>query len=159
MKYHMRRTDREITDKEQLQQILKNGKFAAIAMSVDNDPYLVTLSYGYDAANRRFYFHTAEDGQKIEYLRRNPRVCLMVVEDGGYLQGECAHVYRSVVVRGRMAFVEDEAEKNRGFDVLLNQLERDPEIMRATIAQRPKRVAQTRILRLDVEEMSGKEGR
>jgi uncharacterized protein len=57
-RYHMRRKDRQITDKDELSEILTQGKYAIISMCRDNEPYIVTLSYGYDKAKNALYFHT-----------------------------------------------------------------------------------------------------
>jgi len=46
-KYHVRKTEREITNQSELLDILKRGKYTTISMCRDNEPYLVTLSYGY----------------------------------------------------------------------------------------------------------------
>jgi uncharacterized protein len=44
----MRRPDRQITDENELREILLKSKYIVIAMCRDNKPYVVTLSYGYD---------------------------------------------------------------------------------------------------------------
>jgi hypothetical protein len=45
--YHLQnRPDREITSDEEITGILRKGKYAVISMCRDNEPYIVTLSYG-----------------------------------------------------------------------------------------------------------------
>jgi len=46
--YHMNKKEREIVDRNVLIGILKQGKYATVSMCRDNEPYIVTLSYGYD---------------------------------------------------------------------------------------------------------------
>ena len=46
-------------------------------------------------------------------LRANPRVWGQVIEDRGYLPGQCAHAYRSVMFEARAEFVTDLQEKRR----------------------------------------------
>ena len=92
-KYHIRRVEKEISDKEDLLEILKNGKFAIISMSKENEAYLVTLSYGYDELKNSLYFHCAKEGQKIDFIKSNPFVCGTVIEDNGYEEG-CGQAYR-----------------------------------------------------------------
>jgi nitroimidazol reductase NimA-like FMN-containing flavoprotein (pyridoxamine 5'-phosphate oxidase superfamily) len=48
MTFHLRRKDKEITDVNTLKKILKTTKYITIALSADNQPYLVSLSHGYD---------------------------------------------------------------------------------------------------------------
>ena len=161
MKYHMRnRPEREIKDQAVLDEILAGGKFAALAMCRNGEPYIVTLSYGYDPSGRALYFHCAKDGLKTVFVRENPSVCATVVEDHGYVPGECKHVYRSVVVRGRIT-IADGDDKQKGVNVLLDHLEKQPEIMRAKL-ESPARQARIEtamdVWRLDIEEISGKVG-
>jgi len=42
----MQKKEREILDKNILFEILKYGKFSTISMCRNDDPYIVTLSYG-----------------------------------------------------------------------------------------------------------------
>ena len=51
MKYHIRRSEREIKDQQKLIKIIKEGKFAVLALCVKDEPYAVTMSYGFDEKN------------------------------------------------------------------------------------------------------------
>jgi len=64
----MRRKEKEITDKEEMINILENAEYITIAMSRNNEPYLVTLSHGYDRNQNCIYFHCAKEGKKIDFL-------------------------------------------------------------------------------------------
>jgi uncharacterized protein len=74
MPYHVRRSDRAIADQEQMVAIIENCRYATIALSKGNEPYLVTLSYGYDKTENALYFHCGKEGQKIDFLKSNPKV-------------------------------------------------------------------------------------
>ena len=155
-KYHLRKTEREITDQQEIIEILKNGKFTTIAMCRDNEPYLVTLSYGYDQKKKSLYFHAATVGQKLDFIRDNPEVCATVVEDRGYVESECDQHYRSAVFRGKMYVVEELEEKKYGLDKLLNHLEKEPEPIKKRNVQDDSKYDKVAILRLDITEMTGK---
>lgn len=157
--YHMRRSDREITDRNEIDGILKNGTYASVALCRGDEPYVVSLSYGYDKAANRLYFHCAGSGRKLEVLAENPRACASVVEDGGYVRGQCEHRYRSVVLSGKMAVVTDLEEKKHGFEVLLNHLERDPAPVKARTLPDAAAYGAVTVLRLDIESAAGKQGR
>lgn len=152
----MRRVEKEISDMETLIKILKGGKYAVISMCKENEVYLVTLSYGYDESKNALYFHCAKEGQKIEFIKSNPFVCGTVIEDNGYKDG-CSQAYRSVVFRGKMVILEDIHEKKIGFDVLLNQLENDPSTTKNKFFKKDEIYENLRMLRLDINEISGKE--
>ena len=113
MNHHPRRADREITDLNEIQRILENGKFCTIAMARENEPYLVSLSYGYDKANKRLYFHCASEGEKLDYIYKNPYVCATIIEDHGYMAEDCDHLYSLLIIRGKMDLAADISEKIR----------------------------------------------
>ena len=70
----MRRADKAITDRAELDEIIRDSQICRVAFAVDNQPYLVPLCFGYDGS--ALYFHTARRGKKIDCLERNPRVCV-----------------------------------------------------------------------------------
>ncbi len=85
-KYHLHnRTERELKDEAEIKAILNKGKFTVISMCRNNEPYIVSLSYGYDVKNNSLYFHCSRKGLKLEFIRENPKVCATVIEDGGYV--------------------------------------------------------------------------
>ncbi len=155
-KYHMRRVEKEIKDKEDLLEILKGGKYSVISMCKENEPYIVTLSYGYNEDRNAFYIHCSNEGQKIDFIKSNPYVCGTVIEDNGY-EEECGQAFRSVVFRGKMEIVEDLEEKKIGFNSLLNQLEKDPNGMKEKFFEKEETYQNTGMLRLDITDISGKE--
>lgn len=155
-KYHMQHADREITDPAVVTGILKTGKYMAVAMSEGDRPYVVVLSCGYDEAGRCFYFHCAKKGRKTDIIAKNPHVCGTIVEDHGYVKGDCSHNYRSAVVWGTMTMVDDLAEKKHALDVLLRQLEGDPEVIRPQFVKDEQAVAGVGILRLAIEHVDCK---
>ncbi len=75
----MRRTDREITVREEVDEIIRGSDVCRLAFAVANEPYLVPVSFGYDG--RCIYFHTAESGRKIDSLAANNRVCFEFERD------------------------------------------------------------------------------
>lgn len=158
MKYHMRRAERRIEEWEAIEEILRGGRFATLAFCRDNEPYIATLSYGYESATRSLYFHCAKDGLKTEFITANRRVCATIVQDDGYRQGECAHAYRSLVIRGSVEVLEDDCDKRGALDVMIGHLEERPEIMRAKMPDRTAQFDAVAIWKLAIEEISGKEG-
>lgn len=157
-KYHMRNKDKEITKKSELVKILKNGKYAVIAMCRKNEPYVVTLNYGYDKKKNALYFHNALKGLKIDFIKRNPNVCATIIKDEGYVMGECSHKYKSVVMWGKIRLVEKMEEKKYAMKVLLNHLEENPELAAKGLFEDEKRFLNVGIMRLGIKEMTGKKG-
>jgi nitroimidazol reductase NimA-like FMN-containing flavoprotein (pyridoxamine 5'-phosphate oxidase superfamily) len=158
-RYHMHKQEREITDPDALLDILSEGQYVVLAMCRENEPYVVTLSYGHDRQAHALYFHTALQGLKLDVIEQNPRVCGTVIEDRGYIQGECAHAYRSLVLWGEMYVVDDVAEKKHGMEILTEHLESDPDPIRRKHLQKADAYERVAILRLDIQHMTGKQGR
>jgi uncharacterized protein len=160
MKYHVRRTDRQITEPAALERILSQGKYATVALCRHGEPYLVTMNYGYSSRQGALYFHCAKEGQKTDFIRENPDACATVVEDRGYIQNECEHHYASVVIRGRVEIVEGHEQKQKGLEVLIDHLEQQPEVMKAKLRlpERQRRLDESvDIWKLTIAEMTGKE--
>ncbi len=157
-RYHMNKLEREISDSAEIRRILKQGKYAVLSLCRLNEPYVVTLSYGYDQAANVLYFHTAFKGLKLEFIRSNSSVCATVIEDRGYLKNECAHAYRSVVFWGKISIVNDLEEKKHGLDVLLCHLEECPDPIRKRNFPNDEAYQNVCLLRLEIQEISGKGG-
>ena len=155
-KFHMQKYERQIKDKTIVNNILKNGKYAIISMCLNNDPYIITLSYGYDSLNNALYFHSAKEGLKLKFIQVNSRVCGTVIEDKGYKTHQCSHSYRSVVFWGDMNEVQDIKEKKYGFEVMIDQLEEDPNKVKKRFLRNEKIYQDTSILRLDINYITGK---
>lgn len=156
-KYHMHKKEREITDRIKLLEIIKRGKYATIGLCHGDNPYVVTLNYGYDDTQNCLYFHSALRGLKLEFLRKNPNVCATVIQDLGYVDGQCDHKYRSAVLWGKMELVGNLEEKKHGLNVLLDHLESDPDRMKKKLLSKEDVFEKVAILRLDISQICGKE--
>lgn len=157
-KYHMRRTEKEIKEDEVIAGILKNGRYAVLSLCRNEEPYIVTMNYGYDGSGDCLYFHCAREGIKLEFIKRNPAVCATVIEDLGYRQGECDHAYRSVLMRGEMNVLTETGDKEHALDMMIYHLEENPEPVNRRIKSNEKALTGVCILRLDIHEVTAKQG-
>jgi uncharacterized protein len=158
-KYHMRRQDRQINDVNELSEILSQGKYIVVSMCRDNEPYIVTLSYGFDKTQNVLFLHTGPKGLKVDFISYNPNVCATIIDDRGYLMGECGHEYRSIVINGRISFVESLEEKKYGMEVILNHLEYNPYIIKEKTLKNENMYNNISILKMDIMSLVGKKGR
>jgi hypothetical protein len=151
----MRRKEKEVKNLSEIKTILATAKYVTIAMCRGGEPYLVTLSHGYDEKRNAIYFHCARDGKKIDILTDNNLVWGQALEDRGYSDGNCDHLFASVHFRGRVSFVEDEAEKRHALATMIRQLEKEPDkVMVAQVTDGS--VAKVNIGRIDIDYLSGK---
>jgi hypothetical protein len=154
-RYHPLRIEKEITDRNELLAIIRGRQFLTIAMCGDNEPYLVTLNYAFAEKEECFYVHCANAGKKLNILRANPRVWGQIVEDRGYVKGQCTHAYRAVMFEGMAEFIDAPEEKRRALDMMIERFEPDPTEMKARLT--PAVLMKTTVLRFRVVGMSGKQ--
>jgi len=155
-KYHMQKKEREIIDKRIIMEILKNGKFSTISMCRNDEPYIVTLSYGFDETFNCLYFHSAQNGLKLEYLKENKKICGTILEDLGYVKSACSHKYSSIVFGGDMTIVKDLDEKKHAFDIMLKHLEDNPSKLKKRFFKNDKSYNNTCLLKLEIISITGK---
>jgi nitroimidazol reductase NimA-like FMN-containing flavoprotein (pyridoxamine 5'-phosphate oxidase superfamily) len=153
MAFHVRRKDREITDPNEMRTVLKSTNYVTVALCMDNEPYLVSFSHGYDETKNCLYFHCAPEGKKLIYAQKNNRVWGQAMLDYG-VTDECDYAYTSVHFWGTMVTLTDLAEKRHGMEVLVRQLSQTPEAKLAKISA--EKLAKTQMGRIDIEGMSGK---
>jgi len=156
MKYHQRRPEKTITDREQLLKVLREGNVVTLAMCHNNEPYLVTVNYAFDEAESAIYFHCAQQGKKFDYLSANPRVWGQVFIDGGYMEGECNHRFIAVQFAAKAAFVEEESAKHAALTLLINHFESNPEPVLKRFLGNPAALAGVSIVRLELQHITGK---
>ncbi len=154
--YHLRRSEKTIADLDELYEVIAGQKYLTLALCREDEPYLVTLSYGFDRERNCFYFHCAGEGKKMDFWRANPTVWGQIVEDHGYLPGHCNHAFRSVQFRGQVSFLKDVEEKRRALSLMVEQLEPDPETVKAQMLGQ-KRVCAVTVGKIAIEGMSGKQ--
>jgi nitroimidazol reductase NimA-like FMN-containing flavoprotein (pyridoxamine 5'-phosphate oxidase superfamily) len=125
----MRRKDKEITDTAEIIKIIAGEKVCRLAMSLDGEPYVIPLNFGYtfDAGQLVLYFHGAKEGKKLDILKSNPKACFEI---------DCAHkllaplsgdafkysfAFKSVIGFGAIEFIPDEniAEKKAALGIFM----------------------------------------
>jgi len=157
MSFHLRRKDKEVTDERLMKKILKTTKYVTIALSMNNEPYLVSLSHGYDEKKNCVYFHCAKEGKKLQYLSSNDTVWGQALLDYGYSEGECTYLYASVHFSGKVTMLENLEEKREALACMIRQIDKNPETLITDL--RPERLRNTVVGRIDVAYMSGKKSK
>lgn len=154
MPFHVRRKDREIIDNQKLRKILESTKYVTIALCIDNKPYLVSLSHGYDTVRNCIYFHCANEGKKLIYINANNQTWGQAVQDYGVTE-ECDYAYTSVHFSGKISLITSLPEKQHAIEVMMRQLSVNPEEKLAKI--KPEKLAKTTMGRIDIDYMTGKQ--
>ncbi|MFX0014092.1 MAG: pyridoxamine 5'-phosphate oxidase family protein [Promethearchaeota archaeon] len=151
----IRRKEKAITDENEMKQILQSAQYITIAMCKDNQPYLVTLSHGYDPERGLLFFHCASDGKKIDYLTSNNVVWGQALIDLGYAQGACDHLYATTQFKGKVSFIQDLEEKRQALINMIQKLDEKPQMI-INKQLTDKSIAKVTIGQIDIEDMTGK---
>lgn len=131
----MRRKDREVTDLEQIFEIVSNCNIANIGMIDQGKPYVVALNFGYERKGDMLilYFHSAYEGRKMNALKENPSVYFEMNCVNEFIKGSkenpCAYCWRydSVMGSGQVEFIEDLEEKAYALDRLIQHIGKENE--------------------------------
>lgn len=152
----MRRKDREITDFQEIIEVIKRCPVCRVAMHGGEYPYVVPMNFGMEVEDEQvtLYFHGAKEGLKHELLKNNPKVCFEM--DCGHVlytdmeKGECTMNYESVIGFGIMEEVAGD-EKKAALDILMEHYP-----VPAGFRYNETMIEMTKILKLTVESMTGK---
>ena len=119
----MRRKDKEITDKETIESILKKAEICRIGLCENNQPYIVPMNFGYKAGS--LYFHSAKEGRKLDIIKKNPLVCFEVEHNIEIQRAEkpCdwSTKYTSVIGLGKAEFIEEREAIIAAFDIIMEK--------------------------------------
>lgn len=108
------RKKRKITDEECID-ILKSEKRGVLSVIGDGGyPYGMPLNHFYNDDDGRIYFHSGKTGHKIDAMKANDKASFCVYDSGFRRDGEWALNIKSVIVFGRIEFVED---YNKAMDI------------------------------------------
>ena len=136
--------------------ILDRGTAGVLALSGDDGyPYAVPISYVREGDT--LYFHCAQEGRKLELLRRFPQVCVTFVGDDrpAFVPPAMYTTYfQSAIVTGTASEVTDPEEKTAALRALCQKL--TPEHMDSFEAAVKTSLAVTAVWKIHMEDITGK---
>jgi nitroimidazol reductase NimA-like FMN-containing flavoprotein (pyridoxamine 5'-phosphate oxidase superfamily) len=154
----MRKANKEIRDREVMAEVLDAcvvGRLGTVG--ADGYPMIKPLNYVY--LNGSIYFHSAPEGEKIENIRTDGRVCFEVDQPIAFVRGSkdepcrAEYLYRSVIIRGRARLIEDPDERLRALAALMQKYQPAG----GYGAFPPEKLAITCVVRIDIEQLTGKQ--
>jgi nitroimidazol reductase NimA-like FMN-containing flavoprotein (pyridoxamine 5'-phosphate oxidase superfamily) len=117
----MRRKDKEIKDKREIESIINISDICRIALSENNSPYIVAVCFGY--RDNCLFFHSAASGKKIDIIKKNNRICFEFDTHEGLIRSENACdwdiKYCSVIGSGKAFFIYDLEEKTKALNIIV----------------------------------------
>lgn len=151
----MRRSDREITNQEEMIRIMEKCEVCRLALHDDAYPYILPLNFGMrtEGGTVSLYFHGATEGKKYELIKKDNRASFemdcshqLVLDEE---DGNCTMNYESVIGYGRIRILT-EREKQDALSVLMKHYHSEDFSYNQAV------VPQTTVFQLTVEHMSGK---
>ena len=157
MEILMRRRDREVTDLGEIVAIIGRCEVLHLGLVDDGKPYIVPLNYGFEEKDGQItlVFHSAQEGRKIDIIKRNPSACFELSRIHKIIRGEkpagWTARYESVIGYGDVEIIENVAEKTAAMDLIMKKhgYEGVPEYA-------PQAIDETAICKLTVSEITAK---
>lgn len=152
----MRRKDKEIENRDLIEQIIVKAQVCRLGLSNNNKPYIVPVSYGYDGTF--IYFHTAVEGTKIDYMSTNPQICFELEHDVKIITNDSlackwTHSFYSVIGFGTVQEITDHQHKVKAFNQIMmhysgKEWDFDDEMLN-----------KTRLWQITIEQVTGKKSK
>jgi uncharacterized protein len=151
----MRRGDKEITNRAEIDSVIRRSQVCRLGMADGDQPYVVPLCFGYDG--KVLYFHCAEEGRKLDVLRNHRKVCLEfdVVEDVVEADDACdwGIRYQSVIGFGSASFVENAVEKKDALNLVMAQYSN------RKFSYSEAALSRTTVVKVVIESLTGKQSK
>lgn len=148
----MRRKDKEIKDRKEIESIISKFDVCRIALCENNSPYIVPVCFGYK--DNCLYFHSASDGRKIDIIKKNNRVCFEFDIYEGLIKSanlcDWDMKYRSIIGSGKAFFIEDTVEKTRALTIIEEHYSSDAHEYQKNL------VNKVTVIKVEIEDLTGK---
>ena len=103
----MMRSKQQLTDEECIGILTSQLRGVLSVLGDDDYPYGMPINHYYCGEDGKIYFHGGKFGHKIDAMRRHNKASFCVYDEGFRKEGDWALNIRSVIVFGRIEFIED----------------------------------------------------
>ena len=149
----MRRDEKEITDRNLIEEILNKATTCRIAMIDGDFPYIIPVNYGYK--DNCIYIHSANEGKKIDVIKKNNNVCFEVEIDEEIVETDIPCTwsvnYQSVIGFGKAFILDSNDDKINGLNVLMEHY-----TGRTKHEYQQKSMEEMIIIKIEISSMTGK---
>jgi len=149
----LRRKDKEITDKKEIESIIQRANVCRIGLSENNIPYVIPVNFGYKS--NRIYFHSAPMGKKIDILKNNNNICFEIDIDHELFISDnicnSSMKYRSVIGFGKAFLINNIEEKRDAFNIITNHY-----ITGNSHEYNERLLKKIAIVKIEIDSMTGK---
>ncbi len=139
---------------EECIRILKEEVRGVLSVLGDDDyPYGMPINHYWCEEDGKLYFHGGKEGHKIDALKRHDKASFCVFDKGVRADGNWFLTIKSVIVFGRIEFVEDQDKMYRIADALSRKFTDDDAYIRRELEHSGPR---TLMFALVPEQITGK---
>lgn len=113
----MRRKDREITDINEIKNVISKCSCCRLGLSDNGKIYIVPMNYGWEENNGvfTFYFHSSKTGRKIDLINKNCYAAIELDCDNELMVGveacDYSEFYKSIIGEGNISVIDDSYSK------------------------------------------------
>ena len=121
----------EIKDQKSIYQVLESSEYGTLAICAEDRPYSLPLNFA--TIGDTVYFHGAKTGRKMDILKQNSFASFSVVQPYAMIQSyfstdddlacPATQFFKSVIIDGKIAFVQDYDEKVEALWALMRKLQ------------------------------------
>lgn len=122
----MRRTDREVTDKNKKLEILSQCHCCRLGLIDEEGTYIVPLNFGYQEKDNKLslYFHCANEGKKLELIKKQNYVGFEMDRKHELVKGDTAckysFLYQSIIGKGKIEIISEFQDKVKALEVIMS---------------------------------------
>ena len=129
----MRRKKQQLSETECVELLKTQLRGVLSVLGDDGYPYGMPLNHYYCEDDGKLYFHGGKKGHKIEAMKRHGKASFCVYDEGFRKDGEWALNIKSVIVFGRIEFIEDQEVVYQISEELSRKFTDDDEYIRREI--------------------------
>ena len=154
----------EIKEKSEIEDILKSVSFGTLALCKDNLPY--SLPINFVKIDEYIYFHGKKSGKKMSYIKENPIASFSVVESYSIIPSyfstkenhacPATHFFKSVNIEGEIEIVKNYDTKVKALEHLMQKLQPQGGYLPLKEPLYKKRIDAVEIFRLKILKVTGK---
>ncbi len=152
----MRRKDREVTEMEDILNIIKKCDICRIALFDEEYPYIIPMNFGYsyEEGILKLFFHGAKEGTKLSLIEKNPKAAFEMDCSHRLITGEAAcdysMDYESVCGNGTIRIL-DPGQTSFALSCLMQQYTKDIDL-----SYKEAYLNAITVMELTVEHITGK---
>ncbi len=147
----MRKKERERKDDEFFHYVLEHATELMLSINDEQAPYIIPLNFAF-SKNNLIYFHCAQEGKKLDLIKKNNNVSFCAACDIGILKEKASTAYRSVCVQGKAQIIENNEEKEKALQLIAKKYQ-----AHCTFPTPKALFEETAVVSVSIENITGKE--